>query len=329
MKRENINYFVVGLFVLTLLTAFLFVIYKITGRAGPTDHYRVTYQNVAGIKFGTPVLYEGFQVGQVELIKPVRENGLTHYQVTFSVIKDWKIPRDSIASIDKSGLLSAISINIEEGSSQSALNPGDLIQGRGASDIFATVNEVAADLRDLSNDGIRPLIDNLNNHIDNIAGELSGLITEDVRPMVKNINQKLDKNVLVELEKLLNQLNEGADRLLVLLNDDNQENIALFLSNINSASGSLNDLLLSIDETRAEMDNVLNSIDTLVDDNKENIYKSISDMQKSLNIVAKHVDTILYHMEGSSRNIHELSRQLRENPGLILNSSPQTEVEEE
>jgi len=115
MKRENINYFAVGVFVLSMLAMFFVVLYKITGRTGPTDEYYVVYSNVTGLKYGTPVLYEGYQIGQVEKIDPVHSGGATRYQISLSVIKDWKIPSDSIAHLVTSGLISAITIDIKEG----------------------------------------------------------------------------------------------------------------------------------------------------------------------------------------------------------------------
>ncbi len=71
------------------------------------------------------------------------------------------------------------------------------------------------------------------------------------------------------------------------------------------------------------MDNILGNINSLVETNEGNINASITDMRNSLDIVAQHINAIIHHMEGSSRNIHELSRQVRENPSLILKGSPQ------
>jgi len=327
MKRENINYLVVGVFVLTMLAVFLVVLYKITGRTGPTDEYYVNYSNVTGIKYGTPVLYEGFQIGQVEKIEPVRDQERTRYRLTLSIVKDWNIPSDSIASVIASGLLSAITIDIKEGISKTMLAPGDMIQGREAENIFAAVNEVASDIRELSRDSIKPLIDNLNTRIEIVADDLTKLTTESIRPLIDNINQKLDQQVFNDMLALLDKLNEGADRLLILLDDDNQQNFDQFLVNMESASVALNDLLFRIEETRAAMNYVLINIDGLVVDNRENIKTSIKDLQKSLNIVSGNINAIIHHLEGSSRNIHELSRQVRENPGLILKGSPQPEEE--
>lgn len=325
MKRESINYFIVGSFVLIILVVLFFVLHRVTGSIGPTDKYYVIYKNVGGIKYGTSVLYEGYQVGQVEDIEPLRDSGLTSYRITLSVIRDWKIPNDSVASIVASGLLSAISINIQEGSSTTAYLPGETLEGREASNIFAAVNNVAAELNELSKEGLKPFIDNLNSHINNLATELHILITRDVRPVIKKIDRELDGKVIEDMKILGDKLNESADRLLTLLNNENQENVANFLENIDSASSNLNDLLLRIEDTRIALNDILNDIDTLVENNEGNIDSSISNLQKSLDIIAQHITAIVHHMEGSTRNIHELSRRVRENPGILLRSSPQLE----
>ena len=327
MKRENINYLVVGVFVLTMLVAFLVILYKITGRTGPTDNYYVTYSNVTGIKYGTPVLYEGFQIGQIESIEPVREPGYTRYRLALSVAKDWGIPSDSIASIVASGLLSAITIDIKEGTSQTMLVPGDMLEGREAANIFAVVNDVAGELQELSRNNLKPLITNLNYQIESLGNELRDLTTHSIRPMIDNINQKFNEQVVTDLTTLLEKLNENADRLLSLLDDKNQNNLEQFLVNMETASVALNDLLFRIEDTRAAMNEVLIDIDGLVTDNRQNFKTSINDLQKTLDTVSDNINSIVYHMEGSSRNMHELSRQLRENPGLILDSSPQPDEE--
>jgi len=323
MKRENINYLVVGSFVLLMVIVFFYILYQITGRTGPMDTYFVTYSNVTGVKYGTPVLYEGYQVGQVEKIEPKRKAGSTRYQLTLAVARDWTIPSDSIASLVASGLLSAITVEIKEGMSPSVLKPGDFIEGREAANIFAAVNDVAAELQDLSRDSIKPLIKNLNDQINSLAYELKDLTTNSVRPMVDNINQQLDQKLFADVEQLLGKLNDGSERMLQLLDDNNLNNLNQFLGNMETASRTLNDLLDRIEETRAAMNGVLIDIDGLVVDNQENMKGSVNDLRKSLDVISQNINAIVYHMEGSTRNMHELSRQLRENPGLILKGSPQ------
>ena len=91
----------------------------------------VYYANVAGLKFGTGVFYEGFRVGQIETITPQSGDDGTRYEIQISVEKGWRIPRDSVARVQSSGLISAVRIEIEEGEARDFLSPGDIIAGKG------------------------------------------------------------------------------------------------------------------------------------------------------------------------------------------------------
>jgi phospholipid/cholesterol/gamma-HCH transport system substrate-binding protein len=331
MKRDNINYLVVGLFVIAITAALFVVLYKITGRTGPTEHYFVTYENVTGIQYGTPVSYEGFQVGQVEDIKPVRAEGSTRYRLELAIIQGWQIPADSIARIIASGLLAEITIDIQEVESTDLLAPGDEIQGREAANIFAAVNEVAADIQDLSHNSLKPFLGNLNAQIDLLTADFHDLTNNSIRPMIDKISKQVEQPELFdELQTLLAKLNDSADRLNDVFGNENQENLNLFLGNMKTASGNLNNLLGRLDDTRTEMDALLTNIDVLVNDldqlldtNDADIKASISHMQKTLFTISKHINAVSHHLEGSSRNIHEFTRQIKENPGVLLRSSPQ------
>ena len=323
MRRENINYIVVGTFVLFVFCLFLVVLYYVTGSSGPADEYYVEYDNVAGMKYGTPVLYQGYQVGQVTDINPVRDQNRTKYRLNLDIQKNWKIPSDSVAEVVASGLLSAITIDIKEGTSSKMLSPGDTLEGKEASNLFDKVNEVAEDISELSKQGIRPLLDNVNTHVNKIGGELTTLITDDVKPMVK----RFDEKIVTDLKQLTTKLNVSADRLQQFLDEENEENVAQFLDNIESASVSINELLGNLDQTRQEINNVLGSIDKVVDDNDEDIRAAIEDLQKSLEIVSHNIGAIVHNIDGSARNVNELTREVRENPSLILKSSPQPEKE--
>jgi phospholipid/cholesterol/gamma-HCH transport system substrate-binding protein len=223
-----------------------------------------------------------------------------------------------------SGLLSAITIDIKEGTNNKMLEPGDTLKGREATSIFDAVNEVATDISELSKEGIRPLIDNINTHINKIGGQLTDLIADDVKPMM----ERLDDEVVTDLKDLFARLIVSADHLQNFLSEENQDNVSLFLYNVETASGSLNELLGNLDETRIVINDILGKIDHVVDENDENLHASISDLQKSLEVVSQNINSIVHNIEGSSRNVNELTREVRENPSLILKSSPQPEKEE-
>ena len=307
MRRDTINYLVVGVFVLGVFLLFMAVLYQITGRTGPTENYYVSYGNVEGIKYGTPVLYEGYQVGQVDEVEPVREGGGTRFRITLAVTEDWAIPEDSIAAVVKSGLLSSVAIDIEEGKSPTPLAPESNMQGREATDLFATINEVAADLRSLSRESLRPLLDNLNSKVDLLGGDLHGIMQDSLKPI-------LDDQVKVILRKV----DTTADQLNVLLGDRNVEHVNEILVNLNSSSDNLRQLLADLQTTRATLDKALTNIDGVVDENDE-------DIRRTVYTISQHIEAVSHNLEASSRNMNEFSRQIRENPGLLLRSSPQPE----
>lgn len=333
MKRENINYLVVGTFVLSLMLVLFIFLYQITGRTGPIDNYYVTYENVTGIKYGTPVLFDGYQVGQVEQIEPIREQGKTHYHLRLSIQENWPIPDDSIAKIVASGLLAAITIDIQEGISETLLKPGSEINGGEAANIFAAVNDVAADIRDLSKNSIKPLLDNLNTQVNAISFEFTDLTKNTVRPMLEKISSQIEQsNMINNVDELIKNLNRTSAELQTVFNSQNQDNLSDFLSNMNSASTNINELVEHIDNTRQSMDILLSNIDKVIGDinyivetNDGKLNDSFSDIQKTLSVISTHIDVIAHHLEGSSRNMQEFTRQIKDNPSLLIRGSSQTD----
>ena len=136
MKRDNVNYFLVGLLVLVALFLLLGSLYVITGRSGPTDNYVVHYRDVSGLGFGSAVFYQGYRVGQVERIEPEQVDGKTRFRVDFSVSEGWQIPADSKAALLSSGLLADVFIGIREGESEQVLPPGAEIAARVVAEAF-------------------------------------------------------------------------------------------------------------------------------------------------------------------------------------------------
>ena len=322
MRRENINYFAVGLFVLAMLVIFFVVMYKITDRTGPTDEYFVMYRNITGVKKGTPVLYEGYQIGQVDQIEPMTSAAGIRYRLHLSIIKGWQIPSDSVAHLVTSGLISAVTIDIKEGNSASILPPGNTLEGRDAINVFNAINEVAEELQGLTRESLKPMIDNLNAEVEQLAGELHDLTTQSVRPLIDNINQKMDQQVFTDIRDLLSKLNQGADRMLLLMSEDNQHNLEQFLANMENASDTLNALLARIEDTRADMNVLVHNLNGMVMHNDAVVNDSVHILHKTLDVISRNIDAITYHLEGSSRNIHELSREVRQNPGVLLKSAP-------
>ena len=329
MRRENINYLVVGTFVLLMAAGLMVVLYQITGRTGPTDTYSVFYKNVAGIKYGTPVLYEGYQIGQVEQVVPEHRGDKTVYRVEMSVQQGWKIPSNSVASVVASGLLSAVSIDIHEGNSHTLLKPGAEIAGRENVSVFAALNDVAADFRDLSKNSIQPVLKNFNQRLNELSNQINDLTKSSIRPLIDSMRRRVDDPKLFhDLDQLVDRLNDSAGRLQKVLDERNRKHVAGFLNNVDAAASNLNNLVVRMDGTRVQMEKLLDKLNGLVASNKPGLDESVEDLRKTLRVIAQHIDSVTYNLEGSSRNMYEFTRQIRENPGLLLGSSPQKDPDQ-
>jgi len=316
LKRDTINYFFVGIFVLAVLVCFLFTLYKITGRSGPVDNYYVSYKSVTGIQFGTPVLFEGYQIGQVKGIEPLFEEEYTHYRLTIAVTRGWNIRKNSIATVEASGLLSAVSININEGTDSEMLTPGAYIQGQEAENIFAAVNNIAQEIRDLIRLRLGPLVDNMDDQVSLVSGDFRELTSDKIEPLIDN-----------QLTALLNSLNESADGLQNILSENNQEYINQILIKLNAAATDTNKLLIDLQASKGDLVTLLDSLDKIVGENEEDIRLAVMDLRKSLHIISQNIELVTHNIERTSRNMNEFSRQIRENPGSLLRNSPQSNAD--
>ncbi len=320
MKRENVNYLAVGVFMLTMLIMFMIVIYRITGRTGPMDSYYVFLENVAGLNHGTAVFYEGFKVGQVEDITPDQSAGQTRYRLEITLPSGWQVPSDSVARALSSGLLSAVSIDIKEGESKTYLQGGDTLKGEQSTSLVNAFDQFGADFKDLSDKGVRPLLANVNQ----LVGDLSRLVDES------------GPATLGEVKALLAKLNNAAEGLQDVLNAKNRENAAAFLTNMRTTSEDtvsvaerarvaaerLATLTADLQSTKTRLDHILENADGFVTENRPHMEATFVSLRHSLNVVDKHIDTIAHNLENTSRNLNEFSRQIRQNPSLLLNSSP-------
>ncbi len=302
MKRDNINYLVVGLAVLTALVLLLYALYRITGGVGNNDPYHVYYRSVGGLNIGTPVSYEGYKLGSVVSITPERAQGKTRYRVDLRIRSGWQIPIDSVASIYAEGLLAETVINIEEGKSQEVHVPGAQLRGRQGVDMFAALAAIADDVGGLTRDTVRPLLDNLNHHVSSLGGEMGTRL-----PLI-----------LDGLQTLVASLQQSADRLNDVLSPATQEQVSRVIDNTDQMSANLLSLSEGLLEVQQEAHQLLADSHGMVTDNREDVNASVVALRRALEDVASRADSILQNLDGASRNMNEFSRQIRQNPGLLL-----------
>ena len=309
MKRESVNYFAVGIFVLLGFGMLLAVMIHLTGASGKTDQYYTHYQNVAGISPGTQVTYEGYSIGHIGEIVPERDESGMHYRVALELKTGWDIPTDSIASVYADGLLADTVINIKEGQSESYLQPGDEITGRPTVDLFAVLGAVAGEFGDLTESSIKPLMETLRQTIVSISDDINAELPE----------------ILTRVSSMTVKLDESAARMARIVDQKTENQARRILENTDKAAEAFAYLSKNLLSVQSDVTHLITELDSLVSESRPDIQKSLLDLRDTLEQVSNSSGDILMNLEGASRNVNEFTRQIRQNPTTLIKSKAPSE----
>lgn len=303
MKRDNINYTLVGAVVLIAFGMLLAALMAITGTRGATVNYHTYFDNVTGVRVGAPVLFQGFRIGQVKAVVPERAAGM-RYRVELAVDRDWPIPLDSVAQLQASGLLADVRVAIRGGESTTMLAAGAALDSRPGGDVFAAMNELADELTVLTRDRIRPLVESLAVRMDSIAGAIDTNLPA----------------LVGESRALLARLNQSADHVNQLLGEDNQR----------AVSGTLHDLqsvVADLKGTQTQTRALITSLNETIGESRPEIRQIVMDLEQVVGTIAERMDSVAHHLDSSSRNFDEFSREIRRDPRRLLFSPKADDVE--
>jgi phospholipid/cholesterol/gamma-HCH transport system substrate-binding protein len=310
MKRDSINYLVVGLVVLAGLGMLLYALYRLTGGVDENTRYFVQYPNVGGLSEGTPVTYEGYKIGSVVAIEPMREGNGTRYRLTLLLRDGWPIPRDSVAYITSEGLLAETVINIREGSSPDVLAAGAELPGAMAVDVFSAVNDVATNVNRLLETEVRQFLGNLDGRISALGDQF---------------DQRLPL-LLDSVEQLIATLQAAADRLPAFVDADTEQRLGRMVANGVDITEKLLVFTDHLSRTQVAADALVRESRETVGENREDIRRATLALRRSLERLAADSEAILDNLDGAARNMNEFSRQIRQNPGLLLSGRPAQEA---
>lgn len=302
MKRENINYFYVGLFTLSMMILLIITLLRITGRGSNVDYYYTIYDNVSGIREGTTVTYGGYQVGKLIHIEPQRNKGKTFYKLKLGIQSGWPVPIDSYVRMVSPGLLAESQIDISEGDSTEILKPNTVLASRAALDMMSVLSSMGGEFSNLSESGIIPLLKNINKQVDGFGNNIPGIVGDS--------------------KELITSLNAISNRMEKFFTDENSTHLNSVITNADQMTGNLASLSEKLNTITTELQSLVASSNKILQDNDEDIRRSILDLRKTLDVTAQNMETIMYNLDVSSRNVSEFSHQIRSNPAILLNGKP-------
>ena len=300
MRDTRNNYLIVGVFVLAMLSTLLLWLAVLSGTTNATTAYYMEFENVIGLSPGGQILFEGYPVGKIEDIVFTRRPEASVYRLNVSIRKGWDIPEDSLAIMTQASLLSAMVVDIQAGISNHMLAPGERIPSLGSNNIMTAMSSVAAKLSNLADTSLKPLLDNLSGGTDSLH-----TLSKDAPIILDNV------------KTFTKQLTTATTRLNKIL-DQSGGQIGNILEKAELASGNISTLTTDFHQTRKQLDTLLLSMQRVVTNNSGEIDRSITDLHHSLEVVASHIQEISSNLEATTRNMNELTTDLRRNPGLIV-----------
>lgn len=294
MKNANRNYVAVGAFVLSMLAALIVWIAVLLGSTSSNDSYYILWNNVMGLKPGTQILFEGYQIGLIESIERSKgaHTGGKNYRVNIEVEQGWPIPERSVAETASATVLAALIVNIQAGDSTTLLVPGSELKGKEQGDLFAAAEIVMKSVSDLL-EFAKPVLEE---------------ITSSVSSVLNDENAALIAELLTTL----------TTRIGEILSARNASNIQSILANLNQVTEDVSALTIGLTTTKQEIDKVLGAVNKLMDERSGDIGHALGDLHASLETVSRHIDSIASNLDQTMRNANEFSLQIRENPGVLL-----------
>ena len=283
-----------------MLSALMVWLAVLSGTTQSTTAYYMEFDNVIGLSPGGQILFEGYPVGEIEDIVLTRRPEGSVYRLNVTIHQGWNIPEDSLAVMTQASLLSAMVVDIQAGASNQILEPGERIPSLGSTNIMTAMSSVAAKLGNLADTRLKPLLESL-------SGGTDALTT---------FSQ--DAPIILDNTKIFTrQLATATTRLNHIL-DQSGGHLETILGKAELASGNISTLTTDFHQTRKQLDTLLLSMRRLVTNNSGEIDHSIADLHYALEVVASHVQEISSNLEATTRNMNELTTDLRRNPGLIV-----------
>jgi phospholipid/cholesterol/gamma-HCH transport system substrate-binding protein len=320
MRSHFLNYTAVGVFVSAMVVALIVAVMMLSGRSGPTDRYSILFDNVSDMKYGTVVRYEGYPVGEVGAIEPERMENRYRFRVFVDLKQGWQIPTDSVARIAASSFLAAKTIEIAGGKAASVIPPNGEIPGGSPADMFTLMSSVAAEIGDLSNSSLKPMLAKISDTIDRIGTSTEGNLNQlfgSLNAIAKSVQDKTPQ-IASDLAQLTAQLNAEMGQVDKILSDGNVATIQRALGHVEDASANAAAASKDLKSLSQKAKNLADQLNNLMQTNTRNVDRSVADLAYILRTLSQNIDSITHNLEGSTRNMNEFSRLIRQNPGLLL-----------
>jgi phospholipid/cholesterol/gamma-HCH transport system substrate-binding protein len=256
-----------------------------------TAYYYSVYDKIGGLAESSPVEINGFKVGVVQSVDFIdAESG--KLLVVFSVNRDFKLPKNTVAEIVPMSLLGGMKVQFVYGAGPGTYSEGDTIPGRLAESI---VDKVETELIPVK-DKVLKLITVLDSVISSVNKVMDADFRNDLGGTMTNLNnttKSLDK-IITSKEQELKTTLDNVNKFTQMLSDNSGQMSNTF-KNLEEITDTLAaaDIYNSVLKLKASLENASIMMDNL---NKgkgtagqfmtnDTLYTNLTNSLESLNVL--------------------------------------------
>ena len=225
--------FTAGLFVIGGLFAIITMFFVVKGQLNKQDEYHAYFDNVAGLRAGASVVYEGYIVGTVNDITPEATGSGMTFRVDIGVKEGWAIPSDSNAEISALSLLSAQSIQIIAGTA-APLAPGSRITSRPATNLMADLGRTADQFAQIASTSLVPLLATVDDLLNKEARDALSGLTDLTQSVGEGVPSLMDS-----VTRTADNLETASQNVVDLAGSETKQAVSAVLGDIKTASGNV------------------------------------------------------------------------------------------
>jgi phospholipid/cholesterol/gamma-HCH transport system substrate-binding protein len=317
-----------GAFVVTMVAlAVAAVTLVMPGLFGGTYRLKTFFADASGLTPGLEVVQNGYTIGILESVRPVfpgRDPEAGHcprddgdpapphkpcFRAALRIQGGWPIGEGSRAQLGSSGLLQGKVIKLLAGPGAGRLADGAVVPSVASEpDLGRQLSALTDSIQSIIDETIAPALASLEHQIRTIEG-LLGTAGEESE------NKDRLAGAFENLQRLTGDLERAVD----------PEQIANILGSVEQLSVNLSRVSAELSERTGAVERAVNQYNALAADiravlerTSPPLERSLDDTQYLLQELSAALTPILSNVEEATRNLSALSRDLRDNPAVII-----------
>ena len=293
----------IGVFVVAVLIGAFFVINYLRGKDILDREMELVsrYGNVEGLVASAPVYIKGYKAGKVSSVTYDNEAG--DFEVTCSILKEFRIPSDSRMTIYSVDIMGGKGIRIDLANAETIAQDADALEPASAPDLIGGLTE-----------SIGPLLGKVSNTLDSLSVTVTG-----VNRMLCETNQQNISSTLAHLERTMRDISKVSSSI-----QGKSEQMNLFIDNLAALSTKIGSIADKADTAMTDVASVAASLDEA--DIKglvlsfKSLLENINDPDGTLGKLM-HDGAVYESVDSLLNDVDSLVRKIEQNPKKYIKIS--------